>query len=139
MLNINIKEDLLKVSVLWVIVIQLIAMIFFPIFSINIDGFKYKFQLLRNNEIQDWGGFEIGGFEKFVNVALKWVYFLIGLYYASFGITLIFLVYLYKALDKKGHIHRLIAYIFVIFCTITTLLGGFLFFLWITRNKEKIN
>lgn len=127
------------VSVLWVIAIQLIAMIFLPIFSINISGFKIKFELLKNNEIQDWGGFKIRGFKNFVNAALKLVYFLIGLYYLSFGITLLFLVYLYKALDKKGHIHRLITYIFVIFCTLTTILGGFLFFLWITRNKEKIN
>ena len=104
-------------------------MVFLPIFSVSIDGFKSKLDLLKSNQLQDLGGFQINGIEDFANFALKWIYFLIGLYYVSFGITLYFLSHLYIALDKKGHIHRLIAYIFVIFCTLTTFIGGLLFFL----------
>ncbi len=117
----------LEISIIFTLSIQLIGIFlysFFALAAINIGN-----SVVETNE-ENLGGYKFQNLLEIIRTMKTVIFFLFGLSLTGFILTMAIIYYIHNTAARQQKLNPLFCYIFIIFSTITTIIGGIFFVLW---------
>ena len=117
----------LEISIIFTLSIQVIGIFLYSFFALAVINIGNN--VIGTNE-ENLGGYKYQNLLEIIKTMKTVIFFLFGLSLTGFILTMAIIYYIHNAATRQQKLNPLFCYIFIIFSTITTIIGGVFFVLW---------